>query len=116
MLLTAPNGPGVAVIRALKEATHFDARIIGLAYESLEHGIYMHDIVDKTYHIPYPSAGAESLLNRLDYIHETEKLAMLLFLILMLSFFFILQLEKTLLDKGIHTFLPTLISLKNVIK
>ncbi len=40
-------GPGVAVIRALREAESFDCRIIGLAYESLEPGIYMHDIVEK---------------------------------------------------------------------
>ena len=46
-------GPGIAVIRGLKEAASFDTRIIGLAYESLEPGIYMHDLVDKTYQIPY---------------------------------------------------------------
>ncbi len=31
-------GPGVPVSRALKEADSFDARIIGLSYESLEPG------------------------------------------------------------------------------
>ena len=41
-------GPGVPVIRGLKEASSFDARIIGIAYESLEPGIYMHDLIDKT--------------------------------------------------------------------
>src|SRR5208283_2066252 len=69
--------------------------------------IYMHDIVDKTYHIPYPSAGAESLMNRLDYIHSVEKLDVIVpnFDAELFSF---IKLEKTLLDKGIHTFLPTL--------
>jgi carbamoyl-phosphate synthase large subunit len=67
-------GPGVAVIRSLKESGVFDCRIIGLSYESLEPGLYMHDIVDKTYQIPYPQAGTEALLNRLEYIHEKEKL------------------------------------------
>ena len=65
-------GPGVAVIRALREAASFDCRIIGLAYESLEPGIFMHDLVDKTYHIPYPSAGIDTLFERLEYIHEKE--------------------------------------------
>jgi carbamoyl-phosphate synthase large subunit len=45
-------GPGIAVIRSIRQCEEFDVRIIGLAYESLEPGIYMHDIVDKTYQIP----------------------------------------------------------------
>jgi carbamoyl-phosphate synthase large subunit len=67
-------GPGVAVIRGLREAASFDVRIIGLSYESLEPGIFMHDMVDKTYHIPYPSAGTEVLFERLKYIHEKEQI------------------------------------------
>ena len=45
-------GPGVAVARGLKEAESFDVRIIGFSYESLEPGIYMHDLIDKVYQIP----------------------------------------------------------------
>lgn len=56
-------GPGVAVIRAIRECEDYEVRIIGLAYESLEPGIYMHNIVDKTYQIPYPSAGTDALYN-----------------------------------------------------
>ena len=40
--------------------------------ESLEPGIYMEGITDKAYQIPYPSAGSESLLTRLEYIHEKK--------------------------------------------
>ena len=58
-------GPGVPVIRALKESTVYEVRIIGLAYESLEPGIYMHDLVDKTYQIPLPSAGKFSMIKSL---------------------------------------------------
>ena len=36
-------GPGIPVIRGLKEAASFEARIVGLAYENLEPGIYMPD-------------------------------------------------------------------------
>jgi len=39
----------------------------------LKPGIYMHDLVDKTYQIPYPSVGTDMLLPRLEYIHEIEK-------------------------------------------
>ena len=37
-------GPGVPVIRSLRESDYFDVRIIGLAYENLEPGIYMDNI------------------------------------------------------------------------
>lgn len=67
-------GPGVPVIRALRDAQSFDVRIIGLSYETLEPGIYMHDLVDKTYQVPYPSAGQEVLLSRLAYINNIEKI------------------------------------------
>jgi carbamoyl-phosphate synthase large subunit len=67
-------GPGVPVIRGLKESEHFDARIIGLSYESLEPGIYMRDLVDKVYQIPYPSAGMDALMARIGYIHSKENL------------------------------------------
>ena len=40
----------------------FDVRIIGLVYENLELGIFMADMVDKTYQIPCPSAGSDILV------------------------------------------------------
>src|ERR1051326_4129889 len=67
-------GPGIPVIRALRESKDYDVRIIGLSYETLEPGIYMHNLVDKTYQIPFPSAGTQSLLARLEYIHSIEKI------------------------------------------
>ena len=67
-------GPGLAVIRALRDAASFDVRIIGLSYETMEPGIYMHDMVDKTYQIPYPSAGQEILYERFNYINSIEDL------------------------------------------
>jgi carbamoyl-phosphate synthase large subunit len=100
-------GPGVSVIRALREAASFDVRITGLAYESLEPGIYMHDIVDRTYQIPYPTSGTETLLERLVYIHEKEKLDVIIpnFDAELYSF---IKLEPKLKEMGIHMFLPTL--------
>jgi carbamoyl-phosphate synthase large subunit len=100
-------GPGVAVIRGLLEAESFDCRIIGLAYESLEPGIYMHDLIEKTYHIPYPSAGTEALYNRLMQIHEKEKLDVVIpnFDAELYSF---IKLSDKLKEHGIHSFLPTM--------
>ncbi|MEI6577083.1 MAG: ATP-grasp domain-containing protein [Bacteroidota bacterium] len=100
-------GPGISVIRALREAKSFDVRIIGFAYESLEPGIYMHDLVDKTYMIPYPSTGMDILMQRLEYIHEQEHLDVIIpnFDAELFSF---MKLEGRLKNMGIHTFLPTI--------
>lgn len=100
-------GPGVAVIRAIRECPDFDVRIIGLSYEALEPGLYMHELVDKTYQIPYPSAGTDSLLARLEYIHEEEKLEILIPNFDAELFNFI-KLRDKLKSMGIHTFLPDL--------
>lgn len=67
-------GPGISVIRALLDAKSFDVRIIGLSYETLEPGIYMHDLVDKSYQVPYPSAGQEVLFERMAYINSKEQI------------------------------------------
>ena len=99
-------GPGIPVIRALRESSLFDVRIIGLSYEALEPGIYMHDLVDKTYQIPLPAAGAGQLLNRLRYIHEAEQLELIIPNFDAELFNFI-KLADVLRDEmGIHTFLP----------
>lgn len=100
-------GPGMAVVRGLKEAASFKARIIGLSYESLEPMIYMHDLVDKTYQLPYPSSGTDIMLSRLEYIHEREHLDVIIpnFDAELYAF---MKLEKKLKSMGIHMFLPTL--------
>ena len=100
-------GPGVPVIRALREAESFEVRIIGLAYETLEPGIYMHDIVDKTYQIPYPSSGTEFLLERLTYINQKEKLDVIIpnFDAEIFSY---IKIEPDLKALNINLFMPTL--------
>ncbi len=67
-------GPGVAVIRAIRDGLNRPVRIIGLAYENLEPGIYMDGICDKTYLISYPASGAEVLYNVINAIHIKEKI------------------------------------------
>jgi carbamoyl-phosphate synthase large subunit len=100
-------GPGVAVIRAIRECRDFEVRIIGLSYEALEPGIYMHDIVDKTYQISYPSAGIEPLLDRIRDIHERENLNIVIPNFDAELFNFI-KIAPQLKSLGIHTFLPDL--------
>jgi carbamoyl-phosphate synthase large subunit len=99
-------GPGVPVIRGLREAASFDARVTGLAYEAMEPGIYMDDIADQSYLIPYPSAGMEALRERIAFIHSREKLDVIIpnFDAELFSF---MRLEPELRKMGIHMFLPT---------
>ncbi len=100
-------GPGIPVIRGIRESGNFTSRIIGLAYENLEPGAYMHEFVDKTYKVPYPSEGVDSLMQRIQYIHEREKIDVLIPNFDSEIFVFI-KLADKLKQMGIHTFLPTL--------
>jgi carbamoyl-phosphate synthase large subunit len=100
-------GPGVAVIRGIRDCEDFDVRIIGLSYESLEPGIYMEGIADKVYQIPYPAAGSESLLGRIEYIHFIEKIDVIVpnFDAELHNF---IKISDRLKAMGIGTFLPSL--------
>lgn len=67
-------GPGIPVIRALRDAEDLDIRVIGLSYETLEPGLYMHDLVDHSYQIPFPKSGTEILYQRIAYINSVENI------------------------------------------
>ena len=100
-------GPGIPVIRAVRESPDLDVRVIGLAYETLEPGIYMRDLVDKVYLIPYPSEGSESVMDRITYIQEKEHIDLLI-PNLDAELYTFIKTEKELRKLGIMTFLPTL--------
>jgi carbamoyl-phosphate synthase large subunit len=67
----------------------------------------MHDLVDKTYQIPYPSAGSENLLHRLDYIQKIEHIDLVIPNFDAELFGFI-KIKTELENMGIRTFLPDL--------
>jgi len=100
-------GPGVPVIRAIRDSYDLEARIIGLAYENLEPGIYMHDVVDKAYQVPYPSEGTNVLVERICEIHKKDPIDLVIpnFDAELYAF---MRAENILKDAGIKTFLPTL--------
>lgn len=100
-------GPGVPVIRGAKVSEDFDVRIIGLVYENLEPGIYMEGLCDRIFQIPYPSGGSDELIERIEHIHQQEKIDVLIpnFDAELFSF---MKNEQRLRDKGIHMFLPSL--------
>lgn len=99
-------GPGVAVIRAIRDGLNRPVRIIGLAYENLEPGIYMDGICDKTYQISYPAAGPEVLYNSIKYIHDKENIDVIIpnFDAELYNFITIAPRLKAL---GVHSFLPS---------
>jgi carbamoyl-phosphate synthase large subunit len=101
-------GPGLAVIRSLKEAASFDVTIIGLSYEALEPGIYLREFVDKCYQMPYPGAGQDVLMERLAYICQQHKVDFLFPNFDAELFNFIKLQQRMEQDLNIRMFLPTL--------
>jgi len=100
-------GPGVSVIRALREAPGFRGRLVGLAYDTLDPGIYARDIgLWGAFLVPYPSQGADALLERLKYVHERVPLDVIIpTLDSELTAFIAIQPELKRL--GIRMYLPT---------
>ncbi len=99
-------GPGVPVIRSLLDAKEFSGNIIGLAYDSLEPGIYMPNIATRSYLIPYPSSGLDALFDRIAFIHSREKLDVIIPTLDSELYGFV-KLSERLRAIGIRTFLPT---------
>jgi len=62
--------PGIPVIKSLKDKN----TLIGFAYDPNEPGIFMSDMVEKTYLMPYPSLGYEELKKRLLEVQAKEGL------------------------------------------
>lgn len=97
--------PGVPVIRSIKNAG-FKGKIIGLTYDALESGIYLDDFVDEVYLIPYPNAGSEAFISRLDYILSKTKIDIII-PTLDSEIIQYVRLESDLRKRGIKTFLPS---------
>lgn len=99
-------GPGVAVARALKQALGHDLRIVALCYEALEPGIYMPDLIDTAYLIPYPGAGIADLKEQIQYIHQRENISIIIpnFDSELYNF---IKIAPWLQDLGINTLLPS---------
>lgn len=101
-------GPGMAVIRALRDAASFGVRIIGLSYEALEPGIYLREYVDKVYQMPFPAAGQDVLFERISYIKEKENIDFL-FPNFDAELYNFIRLEKRFEEElGVKMFLPAM--------
>ncbi|HQY64600.1 MAG TPA: ATP-grasp domain-containing protein [Polyangiaceae bacterium] len=69
MNATDNPAPGVGVIRSLAEGGGGE-RLVGLAYDALDPGVYAGDIVRDVFLLPYPSSSLEAYLDRLEYIQS----------------------------------------------
>lgn len=97
-------GPGTGIAQALKESG-LEVRIIGLAYDAMEPGIYMDWVIDKSYLLPYPSSHIDTFKERLIYINQQENIDILLpALDAELPLF--MSMEKDLQAMGIKSLLP----------
>jgi carbamoyl-phosphate synthase large subunit len=99
-------GPGVAVVRSLRSDPDFQGRIVGLAYDAMDPGLYMPGLLDAAMLIPYPSEGREALFERLAWCKERFGLDVLL-PTLDSELPALLGQERLLEGLGIRTFLPT---------
>ena len=66
--------PGIGVIRSLQHPNGWDGKIIGLAYDAMDTGVYDDGLLDHTYMISYPNQNTKAILDRLLYIHEQQRI------------------------------------------
>ena len=98
-------GPGIPIARCLQDDKNFNGKIIGFSYDALEPGIYM-DILEKSYLVPYPSAGSKATLERITEINKKEKIDLII-PALDSEIQNYIKIENDLKKIGIKTFLPT---------
>jgi carbamoyl-phosphate synthase large subunit len=98
-------GPGCAVARCLSEASGFRGRVVGLGYETLDAGLYHPEDTDGGHLLPYPAAGSDALMERLEEVLEVDRIdAIIPSLDAELPNF--IALRPALARRGVHMLLP----------
>lgn len=99
-------GPGTGVARSLREDETLRAKIVGLAYDAMEPGLYMDWLFDRRFIMPYPSAEPEVFIERLQQIQNQMGLDFIIpnFDVELPLY---IRYGKDLETLGIKTFLPT---------
>lgn len=98
--------PGLPVIRSIRHVGKHPGKIIGLAYDAFDTGIYDSEYLDEVYLMPYPSEGDAALLRRLREIHERTRIDVLI-PTLDSELENYNRIAPELQAMGIHLFLPT---------
>lgn len=78
MNATDNPAPGVAVCRSLRDEPRFRGRLIGLGYDALDPGFYAPGLLDGGALLPYPSAGRDALVRRLQELRDSFGITVLL--------------------------------------
>jgi carbamoyl-phosphate synthase large subunit len=100
-------GPGVSVLRSLRAEPRFRGQLLGLTYDTLDPGLYAHDLgLTASYLLPYPSQGIEALRERIRYLHAEHPIDVLI-PTLDSELPSMIALEDELRALGIRTYLPT---------
>jgi carbamoyl-phosphate synthase large subunit len=98
--------PGVGVLRSLRIDARPGDRLVGLAYDALDPGIYAEQLVEDVFLLPYPSSSCDAYLSRLQYVHERAGLDVVI-PTLDAEMPAYVGLSPRLRAMGIATFLPT---------
>jgi carbamoyl-phosphate synthase large subunit len=91
----------------LKEDADLNVRTVGLAYDALEPGIYMEWLFDRSYTLPYPSAGGDEFVDRLLEVRNEHGLDWVI-PCLDVELPLYIKYADELRSRGIETFLPTM--------
>lgn len=111
---TDDPAPGIAFIRSLRESGQWEGKIVGLAYDALDTGIYDRGLLDEVYLIPYPF-NRNGRLQRLSYITSKTRIDVLMPL-LDLELIDLPFLVPSLKEMGINSLLPYLTSIRSHLK
>lgn len=103
-------GPGTGIARCLRESD-LQLRLIGLAYDAMEPGIFMDWLINRSYILPYPSSNSRSFIERLSYIHEREHIDVII-PALDVEIPLYLRMERELAESGIRLMIPARQSLQ----
>lgn len=98
--------PGIAVIRSIRDSGQWEGKIIGLAYDALDTGIYDQSLLDEVYLLPYP-LDSSGLWQRLKDITRKTRIDVLIPL-LDLELLSLPSLAPSLKEMGINLLLPSI--------
>jgi len=105
LLATDNPYPGLGIARCLRLADDFRGTITGLVFQPLSTGVFSKGIIDYAYIVPYPAAGHEALINRIEEIHRKTPLDVII-PALDSEVLLYARLQEGLKDLGIRLLLP----------
>jgi carbamoyl-phosphate synthase large subunit len=106
--------PGIAVARSIRDSGRWEGKIIGLAYDALDTGIYSQSLLDEVYLLPAPFDRSR-VLQRLGDITRKTRIDVLIPL-LDLELLNLPSLEPSLKEMGINLLVPPISKVKMHLK